>query len=287
MRDVEKRLKGLDLNNRELRLVSEASKDFFHCTLTQIDWTEMMQDDALDIMGIGLAIKRPELAVDDATQVRIFDIGSTFTCKSAMEDAIKFKILKDDHMKTHGGFDMSAEMGVVLRGTGREPINSWLPLYIHSEHWKRVSLLLPASLGYFCTLDPLGYSSQQLKVRPSERKRAIGLMELVWQVMFMLLGTMAARITPESSEHQLNILFQVLRTCVAIIRDFKLEDAVRAEVINFIREPSGRTKDITQNLLVLIGYLLTIPAVDTGLTDNATFQQFGLSLLEVREKKQT
>jgi hypothetical protein len=54
------------------------------------------------------------------------------------------------------------ELGVAMRGMGREPINSWLPLYIHSEHWKLVCPQLKPIIGHFVTLDPLGYNENQL-----------------------------------------------------------------------------------------------------------------------------
>ena len=39
------------------------------------------------------------------------------------------------HIEAHGGFELGTEMGVALRGMGREPINTWMPLYINKEHW--------------------------------------------------------------------------------------------------------------------------------------------------------
>lgn len=38
---------------------------------------------------------------------------------------------------------------MVCAGKGREPINAWLPLYIHKAHWERVKILLKPILGYF------------------------------------------------------------------------------------------------------------------------------------------
>ena len=56
-------------------------------------------------------------------------------------------------------------------------------------------LLLKPILGYYTTLDPLGYAEAQL------------------DAMFMALGTMIARLAAEPTEHQLVILFSFLRTC--------------------------------------------------------------------------
>lgn len=40
-------------------------------------------------------------------------------------------------------------MMTLCPGKGREPINAWLPLYIHKAHWERVKILLKPILGYF------------------------------------------------------------------------------------------------------------------------------------------
>jgi hypothetical protein len=56
----------------------------------------------------------------------------------------------------------------------REPINAWVPLYLHAEHWKLVLPQLPSALGSLVMLDPLGYNSNQINV------------------LFSLLGTMAS-----------------------------------------------------------------------------------------------
>lgn len=115
-------------------------------------------------------------------------------------------------MNANGGFD-TWELGVALRGKGREPINSFLPLFIHEvrlylcsffspkEHWKRVKIQLKSILGYFCTLDPLGYSEKQL------------------DVMFMILGTMIATLSNDPGEHQLRYINERIATDV---KDFYL-----------------------------------------------------------------
>ena len=65
-------------------MVASASKEFYHCMLTQMDWTELLTEDE-DVLGFGLAVKRPEFVIDDPTQLRIHEISGTFVAKSAME----------------------------------------------------------------------------------------------------------------------------------------------------------------------------------------------------------
>lgn len=55
-------------------------------------------------------------------------------------------------------------------------------------------------LGYIVTLDPLGYNANQI------------------DVLFLVLGTIAARLTTPG-ERQLAIMFQLLRTCIQLLRD--------------------------------------------------------------------
>jgi hypothetical protein len=70
----------------------------------------------------------------------------------SLQDAIKFKLSVDGH------FHMSfTDSGAVFCGRSREPINSWLPLYVCADHWARVRLLMQPILGYFVCLDPLAY----------------------------------------------------------------------------------------------------------------------------------
>lgn len=47
-------------------------------------------------------------------------------------------------------------------GQAREPINAILPMFINEAHWKRVEVLIEPMLGYFFTLDPLGFHPAQL-----------------------------------------------------------------------------------------------------------------------------
>lgn len=49
---------------------------------------------------------------------------------------------------TTGGFGIGQEVGVATTGSGREPINAWLPLYIHAQHWEIIKINLRQILGY-------------------------------------------------------------------------------------------------------------------------------------------
>lgn len=62
-------------------------------------------------------------------------------------------------------------------------------------------MLIEPTLGYFCTLDPLGFDRKQ------------------YDVMFMVLGSMIGQITENVGEHQLKQIFSFLRTCHGKIID--------------------------------------------------------------------
>lgn len=101
-------------------------------------------------------------------------------------------------MATTGGFGIGNEVGVATRGSGREPINAWLPLFIHPQHWEIAKINLRQILGYFVSLDPLGFAIDQV------------------DSLFLVLGTMISRLTPTPGEMQLLLLFQFMRTCAAV-----------------------------------------------------------------------
>ena len=59
-----------------------------------------------------------------------------------MMNAVQHRINVDGHLNAHGGFNFGENnrMGVATVGTSREPINSWLPLYVCDQHWQRVKV---------------------------------------------------------------------------------------------------------------------------------------------------
>ena len=75
-------------------------------------------------------------------QIWIYQISGTLVSRSAMMNAVQHRINVDGHLKAHGGFNFGENnrMGVATVGTSREPINSWLPLYVCDQHWQRVKV---------------------------------------------------------------------------------------------------------------------------------------------------
>jgi len=100
--------------------------------------------------------------------------------------------------------------------------------------------MLKPILGYFCTLDPLGYAASQI------------------DVLFMVLGTMIARLPKTPGEHQLRLIFAFTRTCRSVAEEFGRMDAIGAAVRGFIESAAFRTKEQIPNLLLLLGYALVL-----------------------------
>jgi hypothetical protein len=72
---------------------------------------------------------------------------------------------------TTGGFGIGQEMGVATRGSGREPINAWLPLYIHAEHWEIIKISLRQILGYVFVYFNTNKEKRKARQEKETRKR--------------------------------------------------------------------------------------------------------------------
>ncbi|XP_078656127.1 uncharacterized protein LOC144902518 [Branchiostoma floridae x Branchiostoma belcheri] len=239
-------LSMLRVDQSEMANLSQNALDFFHCVLSQYNVRELLEDpdDNSDVLGFGLSIRRSEHALDEPTLLYIHGVSGSLVSRTSILEALEHKIQLSGHLSAHGGFtfDQDAELGVATVGQAREPINSWLPLYITKSHWDRVKLLLAPSLGYLCTLDPLGFDPKQQ------------------DVLLMVLGNMISRLDPVTTgQHQLRLLFAFHRTCAAMVADFDMAETVEEKVRNFCSSIQGRTKDVLVNLYTLIGSVVCLP----------------------------
>ncbi|CAC5367302.1 unnamed protein product [Mytilus coruscus] len=236
---AQEELTALQIDVEDLKNIPQETCDFFFCVLSQNSIKDVLIDsDPDDLIGFGLTVKRTEFILDEPSLIWIHNISGTVVSKTAMMDALEFKLKVDGQLQAHGGFNF--DLGVTTVGLGREPINAWLPLYVNQTHWQKVKILLKPVLGFLCTLDPLGYDYKQI------------------DVMFMTLGSMVSQLS-DVQEHQLKMIFVYQRTCRACLVDFDLVEQVTTVMTNFIASPAGRTKDVIPNLLTLIGYLLSLP----------------------------
>mmetsp|Transcript_34845 Transcript_34845/g.56396 ORF Transcript_34845/g.56396 Transcript_34845/m.56396 type:complete len:1266 (+) Transcript_34845:242-4039(+) len=258
MEAIEKAVAAHVVSSDAIKDASAESTDTFKCTLTQSAWSELLtigEDIAgegdgtgaaaaseRDILGMCIAVGRPEYVIDDPLHVRIFNVGLTTVCKTAFEDAVKYSIDMNGHLDTHGGFtktrpDQNTQMGVAFRGVGNEPINAWLPLYIHEEHWKLMRLQLKPIIGYVVTLNPLGFQEKQL------------------DVLLHVLGTIVMRWDSAPSERDVTLLLQFLRTCAAVAQDPSLP--LKKRMLTCVSQFLGDHKFVS-SLVVMIACLLVL-----------------------------
>ncbi|XP_053374188.1 uncharacterized protein LOC123531588 [Mercenaria mercenaria] len=243
--NAQKELAELVVNQDEIKNLSEDAQEFYFCVMSQNTVQDvLLGDDIDDAIGFGLAVRRSEVVLDEPTLIRLHVISGTLVSRNAMLDALEYKINVSSHLKAHGGFEFDeSSLGVTTVGSSREPINAWLPLYVTASHWDRIKVIIKPALGSFCTLDPLGYHFKQM------------------DVLFMVLGSMIGQLSDKNiGEHQLKLLFAVLRTCSACLVDFDKTSEVSEIVKGFVASPVGRTRDVIPNLHTLIGYIVALPS---------------------------
>eukprot|EP00052_Salpingoeca_macrocollata_P026299 m.243708 g.243708 ORF g.243708 m.243708 type:complete len:1154 (+) comp22552_c0_seq3:1803-5264(+) len=232
----------------DLGLSAEA-RDFFFCSLAQTDIQDLMLEDEGDVMGFGLAVQRPEAVVDAPTLIDVFGISGTLLSRTTMEDAVRYKFALDEHIKL--AFTEAPE---IVSGRSREPINAWMPLYIHAAHWQRVRLLMEPILGYFVCLDHLAFHKDQ------------------FNCFFAIIGRMLAHLSVRQfGEREAKLFFAFVRTARAVATDFNLLEDIRAKVRAFAADPGQRTKDVMSNLLTLLGYVCVLDPADLDQLDWTQF----------------
>ncbi|XP_076472562.1 uncharacterized protein LOC143301968 isoform X2 [Babylonia areolata] len=249
------RLENLVVDEAEVARLSQEAVGFFFCALSQESVVDILRDtgNKENAIGFGLAVCRPEYIIDSPTSLQLCLVSGTLVSRSSMLDALQYKVSLAGHLQAHNGFRFlggqgegqgqgQGSLGYATVGVGREPINAWLPLYVTPSHWDRVKVLMKPTLGYLCTLDPLGFDWAQL------------------DVPFAVLGAMVGQLSPASTgTHQLRLLLCFLRTCVATVSEFNLTNRILDMVRTFLREPKGRLKNVLPNLNTLIGYIAALP----------------------------
>eukprot|EP00730_Choanoeca_flexa_P012712 TRINITY_DN4550_c0_g1_i1.p1 TRINITY_DN4550_c0_g1~~TRINITY_DN4550_c0_g1_i1.p1 ORF type:complete len:1155 (+),score=322.96 TRINITY_DN4550_c0_g1_i1:25-3465(+) len=217
---------------------------FYSCVLGCVGLSELMQDDASNVLGFGLSVRRPEAAVDAPTLIHVDQVGLTFLSREALLDAIKYKLNIEDQVAVHGGFEMDlASPAAATVGMAREPINAWLPLYINEDHWKRAHLLIKPTLGFFSCMDPLAFHPYQL------------------DVPLMVLGTMASRFGKSArSERSAQVLLAFQRTCRALVESEGLLGDNHTRLRAFVSTPDMRLKHNLTTPTVLLGAWLIADA---------------------------
>ena len=124
-----------------------------------------------------------------------------------------------------------------MLGLGRESITGIMPLYLFEEHWIIAKRKLQPLFGFMCTLDVLGYSTEQL-----------------FTVPFLALLKAYTKVAEEPTEVNQRMLSQIELTCMKLIetrQDFRNE--IITKFVNFgskQERESHRTADIIKSIPV-------------------------------------
>ena len=219
------------------------------CTLTSSSILEIMTDNAEDFMVFTLRVVRPEYAIDAPTQLNVEKILVGTYSFEAFRDSMTYSI-NSKGVNAHGGFALDNNENVGLfKGPDGQLMNACLPLYINEDHWNRVKLQIKPILGYFFTLDPLGFKEDQ------------------YIALFMILGTMICQrannnFTNEWADWLINDFKQL---CCAIkplalkyLQSGKYCNTVRNDLLaDFLASPKWRTKEMIPNIMVIVGWHFT------------------------------
>lgn len=191
-------------------------------------------------MCIALSVERPEAAIADPGRLIIRDIYPTYLTADSFLESAQFKIdaagpAAVGQSQAHGGFKEGK--GELAMGLGRESVTGIMPLYLFPEHWNIAKRRIQPVYGFMCTLDVMGYSSEQF-----------------FTVPFLVLLKAMLKASKEPTEVNRRILEQVERTCVVTLETNRtFRNDVVGRLVNFASKQgneSHRTSDVIKNISV-------------------------------------
>jgi len=244
------------------------------CPLSGDSISEIMEGSTSDFMVFALKVGRPEHVIEAPTNIEAskFLVG-TYSFQ-AFQMTSKFAIDKEGAVAVHGGFSgeiPEEEMGL-FKGPDGEYMNAALPLYINEDHFQRVKIQLKPILGYFFTLDPLGFKADQ------------------YLALYSILGHMhvqkAAGIL--SSDWADWLISDFTKLCSALrpimmgyLQSGNYTSQVRGDpYLEFISSPKWRMKVYTQNLLTVVGWLEMLKSSDNNKIDEEMDRRYRVALTE-------
>ena len=200
-----------------------------NCPLSMSSVVELMQ--AKDCMCLGISIGRSQATISDPTKLVIKDVYPVYMSMDSFLESSIFNLKMNQDAA--GGFDLKEE-GKLAIGAGREDISGLMPLYLFREHWDISKRKIQPLFGFMCTLEPLGYASNQFYTIP-----------------YLVLVKAIKKSIETPSESNTQIVELVSETCQRMIANnnqFK-EQTVDA-LISFIQNPASRTADVLPDLTV-------------------------------------
>jgi len=204
-----------------------------------------MEDSHRDFFVFAMRVRRTEDVIDAPTDLQLTQVCAGTYASSAFQEGVKHA-LQAGGAKAHGGFadrgvELAEDVGL-FRGPDGALMNACLPLHLDDAHFARVRVQIKPVLGYFFTLDPLGYHPDQL----------IALYGVLGQVLLR---------HPERQAWLEWVVSDFAKLCAGLLPLAKEQLAagyggqVRACLSEaFLAGPHGRTKQALPNLAVLLGW---------------------------------
>ena len=148
---------------------SDKAEEVGNCMLTTNNFIEAMLDE--DCICLTFKIVRSEGAIVNPALVSILDICPTVITATAFLAGVKHSLFNKGEAGLFGKANPEEEQKVsdpkgLFRGVAGEEITGAIPIFICKEHWTNARVHMKPILGYITTLDPLGYSIEQLRVIP-------------------------------------------------------------------------------------------------------------------------
>ena len=211
------------------------------CILSSNNFIDAIADE--DCLCLTFDIGRSAAAIADPTQIIIKNVYPSFLTAGSFFYSTEFALKKNK--LAHGGFEKHAE-GLILKGAAQENITAVMPLYFCEENWKVAKQLMKLTIGWDVTLDPLGYTYQQIKTVP-----------------FLVLAKLAEMIYEKPNAEFLKFQFELVKkTCIKIMEDGSkegFEHRFNQEVINlysnYVDDLGSRTIDSIANNSVFLAQL--------------------------------
>ncbi len=258
---IDARLKALPKVERGLITATAIGQELI-CSISGDTVAEILEESHDDVMVFALRVSRPEHVIDAPTQVAVKSICVGGYSHESFVATAGFTIKHAGADKAHGGFvvgsgeqDQDADMGLFIAADGQR-MNGCLPLWLHPTHWARVEVQIEPLLGYFFTLDPLGFKGDQYIALFGVLGQALALQDAGdWQ-------------RSDWSTWLLNDLTSLCRAvmprALQYLASGNYTGEERGDILeDFVSSPAGRSKERVPSLSVIIGWLAASHGVDT------------------------
>lgn len=228
-----------------------------HCSLSGEAVEDIMLASHRDFFVFSLRVCRPEDVIDAPTVLDILQVLSGTYSNEAFQAGCAHAILSSGPDRAHGGFAGSAKNPVTLgsevgifRGPDGQLMNACLPLYLSESHFARVLVQIKPILGYFFTLDPLGYKGDQ----------TLALFGVLGRMLCMRANAVHGEgFSGEWADWLIDDFTKLCRgihsTAIEYLAQGGYTGTKRGDLLDdFLGSPAGRTKERVPSLGVVIGW---------------------------------